>query len=127
MKRKPILALVVLVLVAAIAGVAYWRLRPTTTTTAATSSQTATVTRGSLSATVNAAGNIASQQTAALTFGQSGTVKKIDVKVGSHVKAGDVLAELETADLELQLRSSQVSLKNTENSLAQVKSPRDRA
>ena len=43
---------------------------------------------------MNAAGNIQSHQTADLSFGQSGTVKKINVTVGLHVQAGEVLARI---------------------------------
>ena len=49
-----------------------------------TTSSTATVTRETLSATVNAAGNIQSHQSADLSFGQSGTVKKINVRLATR-------------------------------------------
>ncbi len=113
---------IIVAALAIVAGVAYMRLRPSAAT-AATSVATGTVQRGSLSATVVSAGNIASHRTVDLTFGQSGTVSKINVKVGDHVKTGDVLAELDAADLDLQLRSAQVSVKNAQNQLAQTKNP----
>jgi HlyD family secretion protein len=119
--KKRTRTILILVAVLAVAGVAYWQLKPKAATKAAVS--TATVTLGSLQATVNSAGNITSHQTADLTFGQTGTVKKINVKVGDKVKAGDVLGELDSADLQLQYRSAQVSLKNAQDSLAETKSP----
>lgn len=93
------------------------------TTTRAAGQTTATVQRGNLTATVNAAGNITAHQTVALNFGQGGTVAKVYVKVGDRVKAGQVLAELDTGDLKLQLENAKVNLKIAENKLAQTKAP----
>ncbi len=121
MKRT--LKWVVIGIVAVIAlGAVYLRVRPSTAS-AATSLATATVQRGTLLATVNTAGNVQSHRTADLSFGQSGTVKAIYVKVGDRVQAGDVLAELDTTDLALQLRSAQVSLKNALDQLEKAKNP----
>jgi HlyD family secretion protein len=121
MKKAFKIAIIGAVMIAVV-GVGYLRLRPMPASAAA-SVPTATVQRTSLSATVNTAGNIQSHQSVDLTFGQSGTVKKIAVKVGDRVKAGDVLAELEPADLNLQLRSAQVNLKNAQDQLAKTKNP----
>ena len=84
---------------------------------------TATVQQGTLVATVNAAGNIAAAQDVALNFQQSGAVQKVDVQVGDRVKAGQVLAELDTTDLNLQLQNAQVNLKVAQDKLAQAKNP----
>ncbi len=84
---------------------------------------TATVQKGTLSATVNAAGNIAAAQDVTLNFQQSGTVQKVNVKVGDQVKSGQVLAELDTADLQLQLKNAQVNLKLAQDKLEQAKTP----
>jgi len=100
----------------------YLRFRPNTAAAAA-SVPTATVQRSTLTATVNTAGNIQSHQSVDLTFGQSGVVRKIYVKVGDRVAAGDLLAELDTADLNLQLRSAQVNLKNAQDQLAKTRNP----
>jgi HlyD family secretion protein len=115
----------IIIIVAAITAVsvgAYLRLHPQDAS-AATNVATATVTRGTLTATVNTAGNIQAHQQADLSFGQSGTVKAINVEVGERVKAGDVLAELDTADLDLQQRNAQVSLKTAQAQLAQTENP----
>jgi HlyD family secretion protein len=93
-------------------------------TKAATSPQnTATVQRGNLTATVNAAGNITARQQVTLNFGQSGTVEKVNVKAGDRVKAGQVLGELDLNDLQLQLENARVNLKIAQNKLAQTKTP----
>jgi HlyD family secretion protein len=120
--KKLVKIAVIVAVVAAAAVFGYTRFR-TTQVAAAETPTTATVERGALSATVAAAGNIQAHQAADLSFGQSGTVKAIHVEVGDRVKAGDLLAELDTADLELNLRGAEVSLKNARNSLAQTEIP----
>ena len=120
--RKPVRIVIIVAVIAVLAGGAYMKLRPAKAATA-TNLATATVQRGTLSATLAAAGNIQAHQTADLTFGQGGTVKAIHVKLGDRVKTGDVLGELDTADLALQLRSAQVSHKNAQDSLAQTQNP----
>lgn len=122
MKQKTIRTILIVLALAIIASAAYLRLRPSQAA-ATTAVPTATVQRSTLTATVNTAGNIQSHQSVDLTFGQSGTVRKINVKVGDRVTAGDVLAELDTADLNLQLRSAQVNLKNAQDQLAKTRNP----
>jgi HlyD family secretion protein len=89
----------------------------------ASSVSTATVARGVLAATISAAGNVTANQQADLSFGQSGTVKQINVQAGNRVNAGDVLALLDTADLDLQLRNAQVNLRNAQDKLGQTQNP----
>ncbi len=67
------------------------------------SSQIAQVTRTTLSTAVESSGSIAANDTAALAFGTSGTVAAVNVEIGDLVKKGDVLAKLDTAQLELQV------------------------
>lgn len=88
-----------------------------------TTPNTATVQRGSLTATVNSAGNITAHQQVALNFGQTGAVQKVNVKVGDRVKTGQVLAELDTNDLRLQLDNAKVNLDVARIKLAQTKNP----
>jgi HlyD family secretion protein len=61
--------------------------------------QTETATRGSLTATIGATGQVRSQQTADLVWKTSGTVENFYFKVGDQVKAGDKLAELSQTSL----------------------------
>jgi HlyD family secretion protein len=112
----------VLIVAAAITGAVYMRSKAAGTTPVSNVS-TAAVQRGSLAASVNAAGNITAHQQADLSFGQSATVKTINVKVGDRIKAGQVLAEQDTSDLALQLRNAEVSLKVAQAKYAQAKNP----
>ena len=62
--------------------------------------QTATIGRGSLTATVGATGTVRARQTATLVWETAGTVDKVNVKIGDEVKAGDVLASLHQSQAE---------------------------
>jgi HlyD family secretion protein len=120
--KKLVKSVIIVATIAAVAVFGYLRFR-TTRVSASEAPTTASVERGSMSATVAAAGNIEAHQTADLSFGQSATVEVIHVAVGDRVKAGDLLAELDTADLELSLRNAEVGLKNAQDTLAQTQNP----
>ena len=83
--------------------------------------QTATVTRGSLQATVSASGTIVAHAQVAVPFQNSGQIKTINVKVGDQVKAGQVLASLDTSDLQVAVASAQAGLDSAQAKLASAK------
>ncbi|SDN18149.1 efflux RND transporter periplasmic adaptor subunit [Allokutzneria albata] len=84
--------------------------------------RTVPVTTGSVSATVSAAGTVQSASTVGVNFGTNGTVKKISVKVGDKVSAGQELARLDTTALQSKVDQADASLDAAEASLAAVKS-----
>src|SRR5215212_3954388 len=106
-------------LLALIAGVVFWwlpsRLAPATTTT------TAAVSQGALTLSVSSGGSVAAARTVDLPFQQSGIVTAVNVKVGDQVKAGQTLATIDAADLQLQLQQAQANLKSAQAKLAQTK------
>ena len=65
--------------------------------------QTGRVTQATLSQTVDSSGSVLPESEVTLSFGASGTVSKVNVEPGDRVKKGDVLAELDTSDLALQV------------------------
>src|SRR5512136_1283761 len=65
------------------------------------------VTEATLSSTVDSSGSVSPESKVTLSFGTSGTVNKVDVQPGDRVKKGDVLAELNTRDLQLQVAQQQ--------------------
>ena len=65
--------------------------------TVAAAATTATVTRGTVTATASAAGTVAVVSTRGLSFGTTAVVTELDVKVGDPVSAGQVLARLDSA------------------------------
>ncbi len=78
------------------------------------------VRRQTLEVRVSGSGNLQPHTVVDLSFGQSGIVRKVHVQVGDSVKAGQVLAELDTRDLELQLQSARLNLQIAQARLAQA-------
>jgi HlyD family secretion protein len=101
-----------------IAAVVVWRMRASSTTTVATT--TATVRQGALTLAVSGSGSVAAARTVELPFQQSGTVTSVDVKVGDQVKAGQTLAQIDPADLQLALQQAQANLKSAQASFGQT-------
>lgn len=67
--------------------------------------------KGDIETYLKGTANFVSASSAALSFKESGgRLKSINVKVGDKVKEGDLLAELETGDLELQLELQRLSV-----------------
>ncbi len=78
---------------------------------------------GTVSQTTSLTGTIEPVTQADLNFATAGTVSSVPVKVGDTVRAGEVLARLETADLRSQVEQSEASLDSAESSLATAQSP----
>src|SRR5512136_457075 len=90
----------------ACAGVAFFSTRSQATITT-TETQLGKVTQATLSSVVESSGSVTPKAENDLSFGVSGTVSKVNVKVGDKVKKGEVLAELDTTDLELALAKAE--------------------
>lgn len=71
---------------------------------------TAAVTRSTLQVSVSATGPITNPQSVPLSFKSAGKLARLDVSVGDPVKAGQVLGQLDTSDLEAQLAQAQAAL-----------------
>ncbi|MEM7332126.1 MAG: efflux RND transporter periplasmic adaptor subunit [Chloroflexota bacterium] len=69
-----------------------------------------TVTRGELSASATASGEVVAQSEANLSFQASGTVNNIFVRVGDTVQAGDAIFKLDTAELERNVADAEQAL-----------------
>ena len=76
---------------------------------------------GDLTATVGATGTVRANQTAMLGWQTSGTIKKINVMVGSTVKAGDVLAILDVTSLAQNVILAQADLVTAQRNLDALK------
>lgn len=87
---------------------------------ASTSLDTAQVTRGAIDLAVAATGSLVPNRQTTLALGTSGTVSEVLVSKGERVTAGQVLARLDTTDIELSIRQAEISLKNAEASLARA-------
>lgn len=83
--------------------------------------RTVQVRRGRLNTMVEATGNLAAERQQTLLFGTGGTVAAVYVEEGDVVSSGTVLAELDTTELELQVRNAEQSLRSQEAALNALK------
>jgi HlyD family secretion protein len=67
------------------------------------------VTRGSITETVSVTGQLVPSQSVDLSFQASGRVASVPAAVGASVQVGQVLASLDVAELNAQLRNAQAS------------------
>jgi len=82
--------------------------------------ETVTVTRGDISATVSATGAVLPEREVGLAFSATGTIALVNVEVGQEVDAGEVLASLDTTDLELAVRQAEIGLAQAQAQLRQL-------
>src|SRR5664279_4614743 len=79
--------------------------------------QLATVTRASVTGTVESSGTITSSAKAAPSFSVSGTVTAIKVKIGQRVSRGQTLAQLDTTSLRDSIDSANSTLASAKQQL----------
>ena len=115
MMRNKRLAITVLLAVAMLASACQAR------ATATPQLSTATVSRGSLQATVSASGTIAAHAQVTVLFQNSGQIKTVNVKAGDPVRAGQVMASLDTTDVEVAVALAQAGLDMAQARLATAK------
>ena len=119
-KKRVFILLAVVVLVCG--GVAFASTRSQATTSTSTT-QLGQVTQATLSSVVESSGSATPKAESALAFGASGTVSKVNVQVGDQVKQGDVLAELDTTDLELEVAQAEQSYISQQASYSMTVNP----
>ena len=84
-----------------------------------TGPQLVEVVRGDLTVSISGSGSIEVAEEAKSSFGVGGRIEKIYVEEGDRVSMGDVLAELDTGDLELALTQSKVTLAKQQLAVSQ--------
>ncbi len=89
--------------------------------TTATTTATATVTRGDLVQSVGGSGQVQPAQDIDLAFGAAGIVAQVLVREGQQVKPGQRMAALATNDLDQQLLQAEANLKSAQAALAALK------
>jgi HlyD family secretion protein len=93
------------------------------TGTAAAQTETGQVTRATLSSVIESTGSASPESNLKLSFGTSGTVDKVNAKVGDVVKKGAVLAELDTTDLDLALAQAEQSYLSSQATYSMTVTP----
>jgi len=73
--------------------------------------ETAEVIRGDLMETVPISGNLEMPDRVNLSFGMTGQVVDVQVDKGDQVKRGDILANLDTAEIEARIKVAQLAIK----------------
>jgi multidrug efflux pump subunit AcrA (membrane-fusion protein) len=122
MKRKNgrakivVIIVTLLCVVAAAVTVPLVLTRKTDTSTTA-KVQTYTVATGDITNEISAAGNLALSTTEDVAFEMAGTVLEVAVKAGDTVTKGQVLATLDTSDLEKSLKTLQKNIVTAERNV----------
>ena len=111
--------IVIAVVVVAVIGVSVLNKRNTNTAT--TQYQTVQAEKGTLTATVGATGTVRSNQTAVLTWQNTGTIGIVNVKPGDQIITGGVLASLLLAPVTQS--TLETALVTAQENLAQLTSP----
>lgn len=81
--------------------------------------QTTRVTRGTIVSTVSGSGTIAAQQTLDLSFQVSGRVTDVKVRSGDKVQKGQILAQIDSRELAMQVASAEADLRSAQAKLEQ--------
>ncbi len=115
--RRRLIVLATLLIVAVVGAVALWATVFRGGGTTAAQTQTTKVTLGTISKTISTSATTLAQSTANLSFGQSGKVTAVNVKLGQQVKQNDVLAEMQSDSLQNAVSSAQVNLANAQAKL----------
>ena len=88
---------------------------PPTVKTSETTYTTVTATKKDLEKRIVASGTIVSDKVTELAYeNQGGTVKKIYVRAGDEVRKGDIICELDTYDLDYQIREKELYIKRAQ-------------
>jgi HlyD family secretion protein len=126
MIKRIILIVVVLAVLGGGGYYAYTRLNASKTSATA-SLQTTVVSTGTLTASVAASGQLASPQTGNATWGTTGIVGQVDVKVGDVVTANQVLMEIDQTKLDTSVIQAQASLLTDQQTLTNLTAPPSQA
>jgi HlyD family secretion protein len=113
----------VILLAAVAAGVIIFgvtQLGTSTASTARTSKEDVTAENGVVQSTVSGSGEVEPGVDDTLNFGTSGTLQSVSVKVGQHVKKGQLIATLSPTSAEQTLQEAEDSLAEAEDNLTEV-------
>jgi HlyD family secretion protein len=118
MRRVVIIAVILL----AAGAIGYWFLQQGAAKTGPDLEdlETATIERGDIEATVDATGSVEPEAQVTLSFDTGGVLASLEVSEGDQVQQGEILAQVETAELSLGVTQAQLALTSAEASLAKL-------
>jgi macrolide-specific efflux system membrane fusion protein len=96
------------------------QLGTSTASTARTSKENVTAEDGVVQTTVSGSGEVEPGVDDTLNFATSGTLQSVNVKVGDHVKKGQLIATLDPSSAELTLEEAQANVTEAEDNLTEV-------
>ncbi len=117
MKRSRLYWLIPVALVVVVVGFFIYRRIQNNAASATANIQTVKLEQGTISAVVDATGSVRTNQSAQITWQTSGSVKAVNVKLGSTVKTNDVLAALEMSSLNASIIQAQADLASAQDAL----------
>src|SRR5579862_1085734 len=120
-RSRRLLHVLLVVAVAALGAAAYVAVGPPAAAKAPTT--TATVQRGVVLSSVSATGNVSPSTQLAVDFQNNGIVSEIDVSVGQQVKAGQVLAKLQSQTQQEALNTAEMSMASARQKLVADSGP----
>lgn len=119
MKRTVLYVVLGVVLIGVVAGLVISRAR--SAAQRGDETRSAVVERGTLLVAISASGRVEPSARVSLDFEAPGRVADVRVELGDRAKAGDVLAELDTRQLTLQVQQAQATLQSAEARLAELR------
>jgi HlyD family secretion protein len=78
------------------------------------------VNRGNIASVVSATGTVLPEREASISFQLSGIVEDVLAQPGDSVRTGQLLAQLDTADLELAVRQADIALRQAQSQAQQL-------
>jgi HlyD family secretion protein len=114
LKKALIWLSILLLVVAAIAGWFWYQRKNAADVATGDILRSEVIRRGDLVITVPASGYIVSHKVSELQFEIPGLVQKVFIQVGDQVKAGDILATLDTRDLDYAVKIAEIALAQVE-------------
>lgn len=121
-RHRKVLMLIGVVILAIVGGIVYFKFnnRPVMANQKMLQ-EYATVSKGNIELTVTGSGAIEASSIKNVAAEVSAKVKSVNVAVGDNVKKGDILFELDSSDLETQIRNKQKTITNYQKKVNEYK------
>ena len=123
--KRWLIFLGIILLVAVVGGAGYlgYRASLPTNRVAVQAPPTISVDRGDVAQSVTAPGQLVGMRDQLLNLSIAGRLAKINVRSGDHVRAGDVLVQLDDTSLKYALQTAEANRASAQAKLAKLKAP----